>query len=197
MTDISSQQKRKVTMLSRERHEAIARRNRFDIVAEEPQRGSCPLVHPGIGGAVERRGNGDHAPRSRGRAPPDASSRRLTPPASSSSHGSSTAERRSPDQRVETQRQPGARARDRSQRGEAARLSRGRREEGARGPGRVAEDHREEQGLGQRHAYWRRGRADSRSSAARMPRRMSAGSGGHPSTNASTGMIWSTLPATA
>ncbi len=43
----------------------------------------------------------------------------------------------------------------------------------------------------------RSGGFGNRPSAARMPRRMSAGSGGHPSIHASTGITASTLPATA
>ena len=67
--------------------------------------------------------------------------------------------------------------------------------QGQQGRPQVAASHHEERadhGIGRCHA-----RPGRRSSAFRMPRRMSTGSGGQPSTNRSTGTTRSTLPAIA
>ena len=124
---------------------------------------------------------------------------RLTPPATASSCGISSRNGLARDQRVETQREPGGAAHDRPQGRETAARPRpsgpGERRRPratwprtmARKSGRVSDTPHRRDGSG-RHR---------RSSAARMPRRMSAGSGGQPVTKTSTGTIWSTLPATA
>ena len=105
-------------------------------------------------------------------------------------------EGRSPDQRVQPQNEPRAASHNRASGSDAPRTPTTRRDQGPGRAGAVAEHHDEEERQGRRHVYRGRG-AGSRPRAAKMPLRMSAGSGGQPATKASTGTIWSTLPATA
>ncbi len=194
-----------------DRHQLPEEQERDDVVGErdetqgeqeeiqhgpEQAQGVSPLVDAGIGPAKERAGDGndlhDHE---------EECAQAVEMQADAARHREQLRdlepERRTRDQRVEAQHEPGGAAHDRPQRREAAGARAGRGQESAAGPGDMAEDHGQEERQGQRHAYRREERADRRSSAARIPRRMSAGSGGHPATKTSTGTIWSTLPATA
>ena len=101
-------------------------------------------------------------------------------------------ERRSADEDLEGEAETGPASHHGPRRDQATHETAARGQHRDGGPERVPGKHEAEQ---KRH--WAPRAHRRRPMAARMPWRMATGSGGQPSTKASTGMIWSTLPATA
>ena len=195
-TDISSQVEQEGDHVVGERHEAQGEQEEVQHGAERP---AGPESRRRRASTLPRRAPRERPPPRRrpGRIAPRRSSWKLTPPAIASSCGASrrkgvpmksasmpsASPALAPTSAPAVDRRPGA--------------PRARRDQRPCGPGDVAERHDEEERWRERHAYRRDGGVGRRSRAARIPLRMSAGSGGQPATNASTGTNWSTLPATA
>ena len=143
--------------------------------AEEPQRVAA-VVRLGVAGAVETARHGDESDERQEERAQGIQPERETV-GDGQERGDLDDERHLQGEERERDAESRSSAHDGAERGHAARDAVGRREHRGDRTERVAGQHEEEQ------------EGHRRPTAARMPRRMSAGSGGQPSTKTSTGMI--------